>query len=665
MTAASHPDWLSRWVRATSIAAVAATIVDALLLQVRRSYFTGGFLSDDHVATAGQATAFVAGSLIADIAVVAGPAAMTLWLAARVGLSRRVGAGLAVLVSLAPIVAADFVAYRLQSFLGDAFDLNLMFALVGRDPAEILAVSAARLVSLGAIAFGAALVIAITVIAMRRRRPRLAARVQDRPGEAFIGRTIATWLLLLAVSSAACAVLRLESDVVDNGLKRKPSGRALGMLVELISDVDRDGFGVLGRFSDPAPFDARIYPFAVDHPGNGLDENGVGGDLPAGLPRYEEPGLISAPLTGRSLLMIGLESFRADVLAANVHGRPATPTLASLAASGVSVAQAFSHNGYTVQSRRHIFSGSVADLTDHTLIDDFKAAGYQTAYISGQDETFGGDAGDVGFNRADVSYDARREPGRRYTTFTTAGSLAVPYTVIVEQVTSFLKKREADRPLFLYVNFHDTHFPYHHRFNARILDTPVLTESEIVPARAEDLRLMYLNTAANVDRAMGHVIEAARAALGQDVGIIVLADHGESLFDEGFLGHGYALNDAQTRIPLVVSNLPMVIRQPFAQSDLRGEILAAMSNPSHEGPRVVVDTERTVFQYLGTVDQPAQIASIGAKRRVVYDFRTRRVQVGQEPWRTEAALDATARAKLLDLIHGWERMIVARSARRR
>ena len=662
MSAANHSNWLSRWAGVTAIAAVTATIADAFLLQVRRSYFTGGFLSEDSVATPTQAAAFLAGSLIADIAVVAGPAALTLWLSARLGLSSRAGERLAGLVSLAPIFAADFVSYRLQAFLGDAFDFSLMFELAGRDPAEILAVSAWQLVSAGVIAFGVALVISVALLAIRRRRPRTEPQIPDRIGQQFInGRSLAIWLLLLAVSAAACAVLRVESDVLDNGLKRKPSGRVLGVLVEAISDVDRDGFGILGRYSDPAPFDARVYPFAIDIPGNRLDENGVGGDLPAGSP-YEETQPVGAPQRGRSLLMIGLESFRADVLGASVQGKPATPILSTLAANGISVAQAYSHNGYTVQSRRHIFSGSVADLADSTLIDDFKAAGYQTAYISGQDETFGGKPGDVGFDRADVSYDARSEPERRYTTFTTAGSLAVPHTVVVEHVTSFLRQRQADRPLFLYVNFHDTHFPYHHRFNQPLLEAPVLPESAIVPARAKDLRLMYLNTVANVDQAIGRVIAAARAALGNDVGIVVLADHGESLFDEGFLGHGYALNDAQTRIPLIVANLPMVVHEPFAQSDLRAGILSALSSGSHDRPRAVTDPQRTVFQYLGTVDQPAQIAFIGAAHRVVYDLRTRRAQVGHGPWQSEAALDPSARVSVQELIHHWERMVVARSA---
>jgi hypothetical protein len=61
-----------------------------------------------------------------------------------------------------------------------------------------------------------------------------------------------------------------------------------------------------------------------------------------------------------------------------------------------------------------------------------------------------------------VAFDARSAAAERYSSFSTAGSLAVPYTVVLNRVQAFLAHRDARRPLFLYVNFHDTHFPYHH-----------------------------------------------------------------------------------------------------------------------------------------------------------------------------------------------------------
>jgi len=72
--------------------------------------------------------------------------------------------------------------------------------------------------------------------------------------------------------------------------------------------------------------------------------------------------------------------------------------------------------------------------------------------------------------------------------FTTPGSLALPYEVNGERVSEFLAKRETSRPLFLYVNFHDTHFPYHHRWIRPLVNDSVLPRAEIRPGRAEDLR---------------------------------------------------------------------------------------------------------------------------------------------------------------------------------
>ena len=98
------------------------------------------------------------------------------------------------------------------------------------------------------------------------------------------------------------------------------------------------------------------------------------------------------------------------------------------------------------------------------------------------------------------------------------------------------------------VNFHDTHFPYHHEGIQSLVSETVVAQGDISPANELAVREMYLNTAANVDRAIKDLLLRVGETLGRDPGVVVLSDHGESLFEEGFLGHGYALNDAQTRI---------------------------------------------------------------------------------------------------------------------
>ena len=321
-------------------------------------------------------------------------------------------------------------------------------------------------------------------------------------------------------------------------------------------------------------------------PGNGLDEDGVGGDLPADYPRYVEPSGAAPSWSQRpDVVLVLLETFRADVVGAVEDGKPVTPRLDALARVGASAIHAFSHNGYTVQSRFHVLSGSLANLRGGTtIIDDFNANGYETAYFSGQDDSFGGGGLPIGFERANVFYDARQDRARRYTTFSTPGSLAVPFTVVEERVAAFLEHRDARRPLFLYVNFHDTHFPYTNELVQPLVSRTRVPRSEIAPGRHDDLWRMYLNTAANVDRAIGDVVDAVKRTTGRTPAVLVTADHGESLFEEGFLGHGYGLNDAQTRIPLVVSGLPMQIAEPWGQVELRDAVSRALASlPAGDG----------------------------------------------------------------------------------
>jgi hypothetical protein len=478
-------------------------------------------------------------------------------------------------------------------------------------------------------------------------------------------RAMAVPVLVLVAAAAVTTTMRRGSDELDNGIRRKPSGQWLGTLVNLASDVDGDGFGLLGRPPDGSLFDAAVRPYAADVPGNGVDEDGAAGDLPSAEPVYRENA--AAPPSWpsrRDVVMIVLESFRADALGARHGGRAVTPVLDELARRGVSSSAAYSHNGYTVQARHHLFSGSLADLRGGTsLIDDFKANGYETAYFSGQDESFGGAAFAVGFDRADVRYDARTDRDKRYSRFTTPGSLAVPHGLLVERVSEFLAHRDRTRPLFLYVNFHDTHFPYHHDGIEPLLNSVALAQADIVPDRAEDLRATYLNTVANVDRAIGRVLDRTRGHLGREPGVVVVADHGESLFDEGFLGHGYALNDAQTRVPLIVASLPVTLVEPVGQTDLRDAIRDALARPDSEAPRIVRDRSRRVFQYLGNFDRPAEVRLTGLDTAIAFDFRSGRARVNLDEWVVPQRLTAAAASDWRGLVQAWERMILARSQR--
>jgi arylsulfatase A-like enzyme len=236
----------------------------------------------------------------------------------------------------------------------------------------------------------------------------------------------------------------------------------------------------------------------------------------------------------------------------------------------------------------------------------------------------------------------------------------VPFEVVRERVADFLETRGGTgAPLFLYVNFHDTHFPYSHDGIDTLTSPARLPRERIAPAEHDALRATYTNTAANVDRAIGSVLDAVRRSRGAEPGVIITADHGESLFDEGFLGHGYALNDVQTRIPLLVANLPLQVSMPFGQMDLRPAIDEALSGSGDAlAPRATRVPGRRIFQYLGTLSRPRQVAFVQDGSRTIYDFRNGRVQMGDGLWRHPGELSAAEREEFLGLIHFWERLML-------
>ena len=92
------------------------------------------------------------------------------------------------------------------------------------------------------------------------------------------------------------------------------------------------------------------------------------------------------------------------------------------------------------------------------------------------------------------------------------------------------------------MNIVDSHYPYTHGELDDILGVPPLYRDEIRSEFEDRLRAGYARVVANVDRAVGRLVERWRAAVGNaDHAILVLSDHGEALYDEGILGHGFTI----------------------------------------------------------------------------------------------------------------------------
>ena len=651
MLRSTSPQRITEWLTCSALIGLVVTVLEAILLERKYGLLRGGFLADVHLQGGLDWLVFFSASLLADVAAASFLVALLIALCRRLEFGRWTRRTALLGLGAFPFAAFNLVAYQLHLYLGDMMNLGLLFDLSGRSVAELLAVGGSHiLVVVGAlVACAGAVVVSVTTV----------SRFSTASPGAADTKAPAAWKLVAFVLAAmlVTTLVRLHHDPSMRGFRFKASGKAFGTVVQFTTDVDRDGYGLLSVPPDPAPFDSAIYPYALDVPGNGIDENGVGGDLHADRAPYDE-GASEPPLfTHRPpVVFIILESWRHDLPAARMNGREVTPFLNKLGREGVLTTRAYSHNGFTAQSRYHLFTGGLFGLREKTsLIDDFNANGYETACFSAQDESFGGEL-DAGFERASVRYDAREDKDLRASAFTTPGSLSVPFDVLEQRVVSFLEERDPSMPLFLHLFFQDTHFPYHNRSIEPLLNNIVLTRSQLRPSAREEIWAMYANTAANVDASIDRVIHAVERTTGQSPAVVVIADHGEDLFDHGALGHGTALNDAQTRVPLVVKGLPMRVVEPVGQSDLRDLFRQALSSVHPDtSPVVNSDPEKRVFQYLGQISHPRQIAFLDAADRILYDFHRERAKMSaSHAWQIPEDMEPSDHELFLDLVHFWE-----------
>lgn len=647
------------WVILLVACVLLVSATDALLLEISQTLFTAGF-NAAYLEGAGQVSAFVASSLLIDLCLVAGVWAVMLPVVAGRRGSLLQKLVVVSLVSVALPLCIDFVRYQVGLVLGRVVSFPVLWEVSGGGLRLMLSEAAVRAGPLAAVLVVAGVASTALVWATGRLEPARAPSRQGvlpraRPfGLAFAGLVVLSSLLLIAAARRAPRLY--------GGLAAKPSASLLVGAIQLVTDVDRDGFGLLSRPADPAPFDGDRNPWAVDVPGNGIDENGLAGDQPADAVAATSvpPGPVDPGHTRRpDLLLVFLESFRADRLGAERNGREITPFLNALAREGASSKHAFVNSPYTIWSRAQLFNGSLSPgYGQATLVDDFKGLGYTVAYLSGQDDSFGRSIELLGLDRVDYFYDARQDIELRSSRSTSAGGLQISWKLLVRRVNEYLDGYDAERPLFLYVNLVDTHFPYTWEEMDDLLGVRLLSRYDIRVANAEAVRATYDNTSANVDLAIGRIVGRFREAIGErDHAILVVSDHGQALFERNLLGHGQALTEDQTRTPFVLFGVGGDWPEPLGMADVRGLLLRNLFVPrgrANPRARFVRDPERRIFHFVAQIHHPHLIGvrTLDGLTSFTLDDASLEVFDADESPRE---LDPVARERAFDdLIHTWE-----------
>jgi hypothetical protein len=171
----------------------------------------------------------------------------------------------------------------------------------------------------------------------------------------------------------------------------------------------------------------------------------------------------------------------------------------------------------------------------------------------------------------------------------------------------------------MYVNLVDNHYPYDHEALDPLLGVDPVSRSEIREENAQRVFDTYLQAAANVDRSIGQLLELWRQHTGE-APLLVTADHGQSFYENGLLGHGQTVDDAQARVPLIVVGLGGQWPEPLAVSDLRGLILANLFEGAGRA-LFRLDARRSVFHYIGPPQQPRLVALRDANGASLWHFQ--------------------------------------------
>ena len=322
-------------------------------------------------------------------------------------------------------------------------------------------------------------------------------------------------------------------------------------------------------------------------------------------PRQADANPRPPPARGPSVLLVTLDTVRADHLSLYGYPRDTTPRLRRFAEAATLYARAVAPSNMTLATHASLFTGLAA--SEHrahydagspagrplgtampTLAEVFVKRGYDASCVAGNYGFFGRGFGlDRGFPWVDarprrstlggIAADSVRGVFRRILcrflglwpeTDTRARAADEITDLAVGRID---RARARGRPYFLFVNYFDAHeralvpAPWAGSFSARPgRPTGALFDARLremnrtgrvaLDARdREDLVARYDETLAYLDASLDRLLAHAKGRGGdEDTLIVVTSDHGEAWGEHGAIGHGSSLYQEQVWVPLVV-----------------------------------------------------------------------------------------------------------------
>jgi len=311
-----------------------------------------------------------------------------------------------------------------------------------------------------------------------------------------------------------------------------------------------------------------------------------------------------------SVLLVMLDTTRADRLSVYGYPRATSPNLAALAQRGVVYRRAISTAPWTVPSHAAIFAGrfpSQVGFDGVTLDGSLGAAGSIAMDLANSGRVTAGVTANPIVSATDglvVGFGAMWDEWRL--------TRSMPETVLYRLTDWSQEQTHGDRitalaldwvdrlvsagqPWLLFLNYMDPHAPYSPPERERQLfsseegitsiDDPRAYNAGALPLTAAvrtAISDLYDGELATMDRAVGHLLQQL-SRRGYDVDtnlfLIIAGDHGESLGEQGVLGHQLGLPDTVLHVPLLIAGpgvQPAVVDPPVQTVQIRATVRALL-----------------------------------------------------------------------------------------